>query len=119
MKRAFLNFMGLNGTNLDLVAGKYSKPPKGHYEGVGFGNHSVSVVASRHENGAYVIRSAVAGRKKMQGWTRMNITNYQATNKEASGKTCHRLLYDNYYSYPSLEEGNGNGMQNAYRSRRR
>jgi Glycosyltransferase sugar-binding region containing DXD motif len=70
-KRAFLQFMGLNATNLDLVAGKYSKPPKGHYEGVGFGNHSVTVVASKAENGKYVSRSAVAGPRKTQGnkWT--------------------------------------------------
>jgi hypothetical protein len=109
--------MGLNGTNLDLVAGKYSKPTKGHYEGVGFGNHSVTVVSNRRNNNDYVIRSAVAGRIKTQGWEQMNITNYQATNKEANGKTCHRLLYDNYNSYRSFEEGNNNGSQNAYQSR--
>ncbi|CAB9515463.1 glycosyltransferase [Seminavis robusta] len=116
MKRAFLNFMGLNGTNLDLVAGKYSKPSPGHYEGVGFGNHSVTVFAHRRNNNDYVIRSAISGHRKMQGWRQMNITNYQAMNKQPNGKSCARLLHEKYYSHAASFDGEI--MQEVYRRQR-
>ena len=114
-KRAFLNFMGLNSTNIDDIAAKYSKPGPGHYLGVGFGNHSVTVFCNRRQNQEYVIRTAVSGYNKMQGWKQMNITNYQGANKDPTGKTCVRLLHEHYSAQAEAES---DILKQAYRRQR-
>jgi hypothetical protein len=114
-KRAFLNFMGVNSTNLDNIARKYSKPGPGHYVGVGFGNHSVTVFCDKKMNQEYVIRTAVSGRRKMQGWKEMNITNYQGVSRQSNGKTCFKALHEHY---SALAEAETEVLQEVYRRRR-
>lgn len=114
-KRAFINFMGHNATNIDEIAGKYSKPGPGHYMGVGFGNHSVTVFGNKKTNMEYVIRTAVSGRRKAQGWEKMNITNYQGVKRENNGKTCFKALHEHY---SAQAESKSEALQEAYRRQR-
>ena len=96
-KRAFLYFMGHNSTVADEIVGKYSKPSAGTYVGASvFGNRSVSVFGSRRTCNDYVIRTAIAGSRKMGAWRAMNITNYQGVNKQPSGKSCIMSLHEHY-----------------------
>ena len=114
-KRAFINFMGLDSSNLDELAAKYSKPGPGHYVGVGFGNHSVTVACGRSQSNEYVIRTAVSGWRKTRGWSEMNITNYQAVGKEPNGKTCFKRLHEHY---SAQAEAKTEVLQQAYRRQR-
>lgn len=114
-KRAFIHFMGLNNTNLELLAARYSKPRKGHYEGVGWGNHSVTVACNGAENMEYVIRTAVYGTTKNVGMQQMGIVNYQGVRRASNGKTCVRAIHEHYNK---LAQAETQSLQEAYRRQR-
>ena len=95
-KRAFLAFMGIDSRSKEHDVNFYSKPPAGIYTGMVHGNRTVTVEGSRSTSGQWVARSAIGGGVKRDGFQKMNITNYQAVNKQPSGKSCIMQLHDFY-----------------------
>ncbi|KAL3904147.1 MAG: hypothetical protein SGARI_005051, partial [Bacillariaceae sp.] len=93
-KRAFLSFMSWDGT--DAMYSKYAKPKAGHYIGAVDGNRSVDVYGTTSNNNDWCIRSAINGRKKVQGFKAMNISGYQELNKVENNQTCVMKLFDKY-----------------------
>lgn len=102
-KRAFLHFMGINISNGNEIGGKYSRPNAGHYIGTFGNNRSVTVVGSGRTCQEYVVRGAIRGIQKTEGWQQMNITEYQGGPKQPNGKTCFRAIQEYYMSQGLLE----------------
>ena len=94
-KRAFLRFMGVTKNSDMADVAKYSKPSAGLYQGVATPDWTVNVEGSRQTGNWWLLRSAVSGPAKAEGWKQMNMTHYQAL-KRPTGKSCLTRLHEKY-----------------------
>ena len=103
LKHAFAMFMGMTSENVDEICASYCKPPAWHYVGVVDANRSVDVLGGFRISNDWVIRTAVNGQAKLQGFEKMDIAQYGAVNKVPTGRSCLMHLYDRHQQLSDRE----------------
>lgn len=97
LKRAFIKFMGVSLEKSNTPRGpSYTNLVPGVYHGASNGQRSVSVMGGRKTSGRWIVRYALRGRDKRDGFKAMNITNYGEVKKKALNRTCISVMLEKF-----------------------